>query len=157
MFSIICPKVYRRLRERTDMSQDKYGKEIGASRNTVYNFETGKSRPDAAQEARMLEVSGCSKLEFVEISCSEHSPLIGMPVGIRRSQGGYEPVFTLDDADMVLRQRSFEMRPEVFQALDRKSKIIRLMGLIFDFNYTDLEELVRACHAEIERDRNGRK
>ncbi len=147
MFSTICPNVYRSLRERTKMSQGRYGKAVGASRNTIHNFETGKSRPDAAQEARMLEVSKCSKLEFVEIACAELGSLIGMPVGIHRDQG-LKPIFTINEADIVLRQRSRGGPSDLARALNRKLTITQMMGLVFDFHNNDLEELIHSCQKE---------
>ena len=144
MFSTISPRVYQKLRERRGLSQGQLGKAMGGSRHLIRNFESGKSRPDATQEERMMKILGCSALEFAELAFEEFGELLGTPVGLRDNHGGYEPTSLLRSGYRVLR-RAASFPADLVRAVDRRMKEIRLQALLFEMKNTDLRELIRAC------------
>ena len=60
------PKWLRSHRERLCVSADGYGKLVGVSAKTVYNWEQGKSKPLKKQLAALVAVRGLGKKEVVK-------------------------------------------------------------------------------------------
>ena len=151
MFNTFCSKVYQKMRERSGLTQEQLGDGMGATRHGIRRFETGETMPDAAQERRMMEVTNCSKLAFVEMVCEELGELIGAPVGIKTDHGSYEPTSLLTQAYSLLQQPDNGISPGPAWALDRKVIGTRLLGLAFQINNAELEELTEGCREEAER------
>ncbi len=57
------PRSVKAQRERLDLSAKDYGKLVGVSPLTIYNWEHGKSRPQKAQLAALVAVRGIGKRE----------------------------------------------------------------------------------------------
>ena len=53
-------------RERVGMSARNYGKLVGVSEQTVYNWEAGNSKPQAKQLAALVAVRGLGKREAMK-------------------------------------------------------------------------------------------
>ena len=53
-------------RERLGLSAKKYGQLVGVSEMTIYNWEAGKSKPQAKQLAALVAVRGLGKREAVK-------------------------------------------------------------------------------------------
>lgn len=155
MFNDICPDVFQQLRERTELSQEEFGRAVGATRFTVSKYETGRAQPDKAQEMKLLEVAKCSKEEFVELVCRRLSELIGKPVGIRQNHDGYEPTSALARAYALLRENASRIPAAMVRALNNKINTTRLLGLAFERNNADLEELTHDCEEELKNGAGG--
>ena len=59
-------KGVRTHRKRLDLSARNYGKLVGVSEMTVYNWETSRSRPQAKQLAALVAVRGLGKREAMK-------------------------------------------------------------------------------------------
>lgn len=57
------PKGLKSLRARIGLSATDFGRLVGASGQSVYNWETGKSVPRASQQAALASVRGLGKRE----------------------------------------------------------------------------------------------
>lgn len=57
------PKGVKRHRDKLSLSAADYGKLVGVSQLTIYNWEQGKSRPRPKQLASLAEVRGIGKRE----------------------------------------------------------------------------------------------
>ena len=57
------PKGLKSLRARLGLSAGEFGRLIGASGQSVYNWETGKAVPRAAQQAALAAIRGLGKRE----------------------------------------------------------------------------------------------
>ena len=66
MFDALLPPIYKWLRRRARLSQEGLAKDLDAGRSTIYKFEHGTKRPAPEQEARMIELAGCSDEELGE-------------------------------------------------------------------------------------------
>ena len=150
MFNLIGPKIYRKLRERSGLTQGELGKRLGGTRHTIRNFESGKTRPDAAQESRLLEITKCSRLEFVHLACEELGELVDTPVGLLANHVSYEPTTLLTRVNNVLLAGNGRLSPARVRRVHRKSRAVRMLSLLFDDENADLEEDLQECRAEIE-------
>ena len=151
MFNTISSNVFRQLRERTGLSQTDFGKIIGARRQTVSKFESGKAQPDKAQETRILEVTQCSKEELAELICEQLSELIDRPVGVGEDVGGYEPTTALARANALLRKPVDRLPAPMVRALNKRIRATRLLSIVFESNTEDLVELTLDCHETLTR------
>ncbi len=60
------PKSVKSQRRRLGLSAADYGKLVGVSPLTIYNWENGKNRPQAAQLAALVAVRGIGKREALK-------------------------------------------------------------------------------------------
>ncbi len=155
MFSLICPRVYQKLRERKGLTQSELGKRIGGNRHTIRHFESGKTRPDAAQESRLLEATDCSRLEFAQLVCEELGKLIETPVGVLTHPGAYEPTTLLSRANSLLRQANGRLPAAKARRINRGVTRIQMMSLVFDYDNAELEELLQSCRQDLEEGMGG--
>ncbi len=143
MFNVICPEVFKQLPTRTDLTQGKLGEAMGGTRHSVANFESGKTFPDAAQEERLLQVARCSKEEFVEMVCAVLSELIGKPVGIKESHGGYEPTTALARARALSAGQARKIPGSMLRLLKSRIKESRMLSVLLEHHTDELLDLIR--------------
>ena len=105
MFDKILPSIYRRLRERTELSQEMVAAELDVTRQTVTNYELGKTRPEPLRERRLVALAQCSQEELAELTCEEMSLVLGRRVAILADDKGYLPTTPLGQAEQLLRRR----------------------------------------------------
>ena len=156
MFNVICPKIFKQLRSRTDLTQSELGDAMGGTRHSVANFESGKTFPNAAQEKKLLQVTQTSKEQFVELVCAVLSELIGRPVGIKDSYGGYEPTTALARARILSQQQARKIPGSMLRLLRSRIREIGMLTVLLDHHTDELLDLLREI-GEALRKRRRRK
>ncbi len=153
MLDRILPALYRRLRESTQLSQEQFASLLGVTRDTLRRYESGKNRPDLETERKLVEASGCSDLELVEMLCEISSEELGMRVGITGGEDGYRPGTSLARAEEVRRRYGGEMDESELRTLNNKMHTAQLMRMTYERLNGDLDEYVGDCLAKAERRR----
>ncbi len=152
MLNKIQPALCIRLRRHSKLTRKQFAVQLGVNRDTLRNYETGKTRPDPETEQRMLEISRCSDLELVEMLCEILSDELGMRVAIIDGEG-YRPATTLARAERVRWHYEGELSDVQRQALDHKLHGARLNRLLYEWHNAELDEYTAGCRAEAEQRR----
>ena len=149
MFDELLPPLYLQLRIKSGLSKTKLATQLGVSRQTVANYESGHTRPDADYVRRLIEVSGCSLLEIARMFCELLGELIERPVMVLepREPEPEEPHCVLERADLTGRELKRFIPPSMFRALANKVHITRMMQLTLERQTADLDELATDCRA----------
>ena len=144
MFDETLPAVYQRLRLRAGLSQEQLAKALGVSRRTVLNYEKGETRPDPRRERALVELSGCSPEETVEIFCEVLSDALGRRVAIVAGDA-------MDRGRRLLRRHRGEIPRALLEELGEKIHTTGLLRLAFERVSDELETIVAACKKAIRR------
>jgi len=144
MFDKILPPIYRRLRERTKLSQELVASELGVTRQTVTNYESGKTRPEPSRERQLVALARCSLQELAELTCEEISTVLQQRVAILPDDKVYEPTTALGQAECLLRRRPVIPRSMLW-SLDNKMHVTRLMVLALERLHADLRQHIADC------------
>ena len=152
MFNEISPRVYSTLRRRACLSQDQLGSLLNISRSKVIKVEAGRAQLDAECERKLMEVAGCSREEFAELACRQLSEVLQKQVRIRCDAGSYEPSTALARARQMLRDHALRIPAAMVRALNNRINSTQLLGLAFERNNADLEELARDCLTELTKE-----
>ena len=152
MMNEICASIYRRLRERAKLTKVALGLLIGVSRYTVAKFESGRVRPTAVQEQKLLAATGCSEEEFVEMICERMSSRIDLRVGIIRDRGDYRPNTAVVVAEELLQQNPQMLADPLGWALQSDVDSHRLMATALEKSRKHLVRLTGECRKRINGD-----
>jgi len=63
----LTPALITALRKRLDLSGNQFARLVGANRNTVSGWESGKSKPLAASKAKIIALRGISRTKAKEL------------------------------------------------------------------------------------------
>ncbi len=109
----------RRQREAMRMTVAQLGKQVGVSRNTITNYESGKTEPSASDLVRLADSLGCSVAEFLGVgevaappkfAFRAHAPLRKDPsiiVSARKFLRAYDEIEEITEARLCNRLRPF--------------------------------------------------
>lgn len=109
----------RRQREAMKMTVAQLAKEIGVSRNTITNYESGKTEPSASDIVRLADALGCKVDEFLGVgevaqpprfAFRAHAPLRKDPsviVSARRFLRAYSEIEEITEAHLADRLQPF--------------------------------------------------
>ncbi len=149
MFDQLLPPLYLQLRIQSGLSKTKLADRLGVSRQTVANYESGQTRPDADYVRRLIEVSECTRLEVAQMWCDLLSEWIERPVMVLepREPEPEEPHSVLERAERTGRELKRFLSPSMFRALANKVHITRMMQLTLERQTADLDELATDCRA----------
>ena len=153
MFNTLYPRFYKLLRERAGLTQEELAEALKISRSKMNKVESGLSRLDPDEEARLLELSGCNREESAELLCKVLSEHLDKKVGIDNQPGAYEPTTALSLAYELLRERGEELPPVMRRMLNLRIKSTELLGVTYDQNNAELIEMTRDCREELENRR----
>ncbi len=147
MFDQLLPPLYRQLRIKSGLSKTKLGKRLGVSRQTVSNYESGATRPDADYERRLIEASGCSQREVAQMLCELLGAWIDLPVVIleRHAKEPEEPPSELEEVDREARELRRFVPPPMFRTVANQIHLTRMMELVVKRQLGDLGELMADC------------
>jgi len=157
MFNEISPAVYSRLRERAGLTQAQLSSILGLSRATVINVELGRSQLHPDDERRLIELADCSREEFAELACQQLSVFLKKQVCIRQEAEIYEPTTALGRARKTVSDHGLSLPTTLMRALNSRIHSTQLLGLAFERNNADLEELARDCLEEVTEKETGRE
>ncbi len=155
MLNKILPALYKRLRRRSGLSRQQFATRVKVSANTLKNYESGQTRPDAKTEARMVAASHCSDLEIVELLCELLSEELETRVGIVAGEHGYRPATALAGAQATLCQLGGDLPEPERRALGNKMHTAQLMQLACERHNADLVEYTADCRAKARRRRRS--
>ena len=133
MFDALLPPIYKWLRRRARLSQERLAADLGAGRSTIYKFEHGTKRPSPEQEARMIELAGCSDEEL----------------GARLRHGIGEalerPVGLVNESGALAREAAGHLSAGLLRVLDHEIEAVEQAALALQRakrNLTDLAAVV---------------
>ncbi len=147
MFDQLLPPLYLQLRIKTELSQTRLAERLDVNRQTVANYESGATRPDADYERRLIEVAGCSPREVAQMLCELLGALIDLPVVILEAQEKEPevPPTVLEEADREARELRRFIPPSMFRALANQIHITGMMDLVLKRQFGDLGEQMSDC------------
>ncbi len=155
MLNKIQPELCDRLRRHSKLTRKQFAAQLDVNRDTLRNYETGKTRPDPETEQKMLEISQCSDLELVEMLCEILSDELGMRVAIVDGEDDYRPTTSLAKAQWVRRHHGDDLSAAQRRALDNKVHTVQLAQILCERENADLDEYAADCRAEAEQRRKG--
>ena len=153
MLNKIQPALYIRLRRHSKLTRKQFATQLDVNRDTLRNYEAGKTRPDLETEQKMLEISQCSDLELAEMLCEITSGELGMRVAIVDGEHDYQPTTSLARARRVRRHYDDQLSDLERRALDNKLHTAHLMQVLIERHNADLDEYATDCRAEAEQRR----
>ncbi len=138
MFDTLLPPIYKWLRRRAELSQGKLARELGAGRTSIYNFEHGRARPTPEQEARMLELAGCSDEELGERLLDGISEALERPAG------------ELNVSRAVARKARGRVSPSLLRALANEIEAVEQAALAYARARRNLGDLASAIDEQMQ-------
>lgn len=157
MFNAIIPKVYRRLRQRSGLTQGEMASALELSRYTMNKVEAGRAQLNGSQERQLLELARCSQEAFAELLCQQLSELLRRRVAIDSGPGSYEPSTALGRAHALLREHRETLPAALRRTLDSRINTAQLLGLAFERNNADLMELIEDCRQQVSQPAEERR
>ncbi len=148
MLDKIQPALYSRLRTCSRLSRKQFAAQLNINRETLRNYETGKTRPDLETERKMIEVSGCSNLELVEMLCELLSDELDVRVAILEDERGYRPTSALARAARCRDELRGEIPARRLRQMGNAAHTAQLIRLALERHDADLDEMVDDCLAE---------
>ncbi len=140
MINNVLPALYIRLRRRSKLTRRQFAVQLGIGRDTLRHYETGATRPAPEIESKMIELSGCSKIELAEMFCEILSKELDARIGIDQGCQGYRPGTPLAIAGLTRRQLEGELRASERRTLDNKMHDVRLLQVVWERHNADLDE-----------------
>lgn len=141
MFNTLYAKVCKQLRQRTGLTQEELGDEIGVCRSTVHKVEKARTRLSPDQEHKLFELALSTKEEFGEMLCKILSEMLGKRVEIDDDQDGYRPTTALAMAGTLLREHGASLPADKRRRLNRRITTTKLLSVTYEENNADLVEL----------------
>jgi len=139
MFDALLPPIYKWLRRRAGLSQEKLAADLGAGRSSIYKFEHGTKRPSPAQEARLIELAGCSDEELGQRLRDGISEALDRPVGI------------VNEGRALAREARGRVSAAWLRALDNEIEAVEQAVLQLQRAKRNLQDLTRAVEEDMER------
>lgn len=140
MFDTLLPPIYKWLRRRAELSQNKLADELDACRTTIYNFEHGHARPTPEQEARMLELAQCSDEELGERLVDGISEALERPAGL------------VNESRAVARSARGRVSSSLLRALANEIEAVDQAALAYARARRNLRDMTSAVQEQMERD-----
>ena len=137
MFDALLPPIYRWLRRRARLSQEGLAKDLGAGRSTIYKFEHGTKRPTPEQEARMIELAGCSDEELGERLRPEIGEALERPVGL------------VNESRALAREAAGGLPAGLLRVLDHEIEAVEQAALALQRAKRNLKDLAAAVEEQM--------
>ncbi len=155
MLNTISPALCIRLRRHSNLTRKEFASRIGIGRDTLRNYEAGKTRPDAKIEQKMFEVARCTRRESADMLCDILSAELGIRVAVDDDESGYRPATPVANAKHVRRLFGGDLPEPRRRALDRRVHVAELMWIACESHDADLDDFADECRAEAESRRKN--
>ncbi len=150
MFNALLPPIYRRLRQRTGLSQAELAAKLGIGRTKMVEVEKGTARLSLEQEEELLALAKCSRREAIEMLCEEVSEAAEAPIGLLGEDQESRPSINLARARRTARRLDGRLPVSRLRTLNNQIHTAQLATLLCERSSADLEELMSDCVAEAE-------